>query len=279
MEEDQELVISLKPVNGKKVQFAMERARASLLSPTDSDTSSASSTPSSTPVLGERTSQAAQPWKGLIPPGRGGGSLLRRACRAGDVEHVRHLVAAGASIHSYDEVFERTALHYAAAHGRAECVRFLRSLGADPEMADIGNQTALHLAAERGHTAAIEALTDGVGGASVDRRTSNGSLALHHAAAKGHASATLALLAVMRDRGEVQTLTRLTAFMDIDGCGLTASDLARQQGHIALADAIDLAATSEAAAADAARMARKALVEHRARLLSAALRDKAKVNA
>ena len=129
----------------------------------------------------------------------------------------------------------------------------------------------------RPHAAVIEALTCGFGGACVDRRTNNGSLALHHAAANGHAAAALTLVKIMRSRGELQDLARVPAFMDTDalrnGWGVTASELARSKDHAALADAIELAVKSDAAASSAE--AARALIRRRAHNLSTALRREA----
>lgn len=53
--------------------------------------------------------------------------------------------------------------------------------------------TALHCAAARGHTEALETLV-GLCGARVDAADSHGCTPLHYAAALGHADATAALL-------------------------------------------------------------------------------------
>lgn len=243
----------------RTVHFGADRARAVLASPTESEASST--------TLGADDVQ----WAVLIPPGQQGGSRLRRAARTGNRAHraieappppclvnscaksklarsilvnadlkVRELIAAGASVHSYCEVFERTALHYAAHNGQVRlpsfpshiptpapshacshpphacslprppglrvrfassgqvtCVRMLQELGADVEAVDRHYETAVHLAAERGHAAVLEALID-EGAASVWRRSANGALPLHTAAAHNHAEAVAVLLEAMR---------------------------------------------------------------------------------
>ena len=54
----------------------------------------------------------------------------------------------------------RTALHYASAQGRPECVRLLIDSGADVRAADNYGDTALHRAAMYGHLDVARLLLD-----------------------------------------------------------------------------------------------------------------------
>ena len=115
---------------------------------TDSPAESLSSVASSGShaAAGNRDEQ----WQLMIPPGQGGGMKLRRACKEGDVMEIKRLLQAGASVFSYDEAFERTALHYAAQHGHADCCAILVQCGAS--VASIGSQRLLQLTGSRvGH--------------------------------------------------------------------------------------------------------------------------------
>ena len=82
------------------------------------------------------------------------GEALRKAAAEGDLARCRALLRSGASPHSCDEAFERTALHYAAQHDRADAIALLLSARASVDARDLCSFTPLHLAAERGSDAA-----------------------------------------------------------------------------------------------------------------------------
>jgi len=224
-------------------QARIDRSRAALMrtvSPADSEASAAS------------TMDDAQ-WMALhaalMPPGQGGGTLLRKACRTGNAAKVRTLVAAGTSVHSFDEAFERTALHHAAHHGHVDCVRILLELDADVEATDLHHETPAHLAAERGHADVLKVLCN-IGGANLRRRASNGGLALHYAAMSNHAAAAMLIVALMKERGELKEVVSATAFLNSDArrnsWGLTPAELARSKGQHDLADQIEVSIADDA---------------------------------
>jgi len=201
------LEAEFKPKEVRRVRFGMDKARELMFSPTNSEVSSQSSlssnsSPSSANSLDQALEETREEpgWsRALITPGLNGGSQLRRAARTGNSVKVAHLIACGASVHSYCEVFERTSLHYAAHYGQLACVKILVELCSDVEAVDLNGETPTHLAAERGHADVIELLAH-IGGAAVDRRTKHGALPLHHAAINNRQGAAMALLAVMKAR-------------------------------------------------------------------------------
>lgn len=104
---------------------------------------------------------------------------LHEAAEAGSMETAWRLLGGGADADALDED-GRDALHYAAARGHKEMVRFLLSRGASPvHVAD--NGTALHWAAFWNRPEIARMLVEG--GAVVDGRDTEGRTALHAAAA------------------------------------------------------------------------------------------------
>ncbi len=72
--------------------------------------------------------------------GAGDGSLMT-AARCGQVAVIEALVRGGYDVNASSS-FGRTPLHVAAGAGKLEAVRTLLDLGADPNIADDGGQTA-----------------------------------------------------------------------------------------------------------------------------------------
>jgi len=70
---------------------------------------------------------------------------------------LRSLADAGADVGAAT-VHGRTALHWAAAKGRGECLALLLSKGAKPDARDAAGMTPVHLAAQHGHLAACTLL-------------------------------------------------------------------------------------------------------------------------
>jgi ankyrin repeat protein len=83
------------------------------------------------------------------------------ACRTGDTERVRQLIAADSDLIHARDAHGSTALHAAAARGQVETVRLLLQHGADPNARDRGdNASPLHFAAGGGHAGTVRALLD-----------------------------------------------------------------------------------------------------------------------
>lgn len=134
------------------------------------------------------------------------GEAVKKAAIAGDVAALTQLVAAhgGRAVRMDGDPMELTALHWAAASGSVEAVRFLLapSVEADPQAARGNNFTPLHSAAMQGHAAVCEVLL--AAGAGVNVQTDpQGYAPLHSAAFAGHVEAIRVLLAHGADRGLV----------------------------------------------------------------------------
>ncbi|XP_068619263.1 uncharacterized protein [Battus philenor] len=113
--------------------------------------------------------------------------------RGAALEVLRALVREGSASVEVRDADGRTPLLWAASAGSAAAVLALHQAGARVDDSDRDGLTALHCAAARGHTEALETLV-GLCGARVDVVDSHGCTPLHYAAALGHADATSALL-------------------------------------------------------------------------------------
>ncbi|XP_063836818.1 ankyrin repeat domain-containing protein 54-like [Ostrinia nubilalis] len=88
------------------------------------------------------------------------GRLLHQAALWDNVELLQELIANGADVDARD-ARSRTALHAAALADRSRCLQALCDAGADvnARAEDVaGGETALHIAAERGHVDNIKTL-------------------------------------------------------------------------------------------------------------------------
>ena len=215
--------------------------RTATLSPADSsfsDSSFASFASFSSSGVPRRSHSKEDHWSALIPPGKGGGMALRKACKEGEFAAVQMLIGRGASVHSYDEAFERTPLHFAAQAGHKTICALLISHGASVDAVDISCVAPLHLAAERGYADVCEWLCRS-GGANVCAKTPSGSTPLHYAANNNHTETASALLAVMKDDGFVRN-TGVFAYDDFrNNWGATPPELAREKGHTQLAEKLE----------------------------------------
>ena len=231
--------------------------RALSCSPTESiGGSSSASFSRQSPTFSSKEEQ----WATLIPPGTGGGAKLRRACKEGDYKTTKNLIARGASVHSFDEAFERTPLHFAAMHGHIACAALLIEHGAAADPVDVSNLMPIHLAAEHGKAAMCQWLAR-TAGANVVARTPNGCTPLQYAVSNNHSQCALALLELMKEQKHLkidnhpnraaltsEALMRLierggpSPFDPFrDNYGNTAPELARAKGHTKLAEQLELA--------------------------------------
>jgi ankyrin repeat protein len=121
-----------------------------------------------------------------------------QAARQGDIPALQRLLAAHGpeAVRAEEDPDELTALHWAAAAGHLEVVKYLLSaeVKADPKAARKNNFTPLHSAAMMGHAAVCQVLLEA--GTPVNTQTSpQGYAALHSAAFGGHLDAIRVLLA------------------------------------------------------------------------------------
>ncbi|MCC7137124.1 MAG: ankyrin repeat domain-containing protein [Planctomycetes bacterium] len=124
---------------------------------------------------------------------RWGRSALFAAAGAGHVEVVEELLARGADARRAD-VWGEAVLFPACQSGRTEVVRRLLAAGADAKVVRPHRKaTPLHVAAERGDAALVDALV--AAGAAVDALDEQEEAPLHAAARAGNDAATAALLA------------------------------------------------------------------------------------
>ncbi len=128
---------------------------------------------------------------------------VQAAARVGDVATLTRLVAdhGGPAVRLDGDPAELTALHWAAASGIVEAVKYLLAppVSADPRAPRMNEFTPLHSAAMLGHAAACEVLLEA--GADVNAQTQpQGYAPLHSAAFAGHVEAIRVLLAHGADR-------------------------------------------------------------------------------
>ena len=149
------------------------------------------------------------------------------AARAGDLEEVRALLAQGvdASTAKGDGM---TALHWAAERGHTVMAEELIAAGAAVATGTrVGGYTPLHLAARGGHAEVVRALLDA--GTEVDVVTTSSRVTALHlaAAALGGADAVRVLL----ERGADPTIRA--------NDGWTAGEAARMAGHMDIANTLE----------------------------------------
>jgi cytohesin len=155
---------------------------------------------------------------------------VKSAAVAGDVAALRQLVDAhgAAAVRLDGDPAELTALHWAAASGNIEAVRFLLAppVSADARTARNNNFTPLHSAAMQGRAAVCELLIGA--GADVNAQTQpQGYAPLHSAAFAGHIEAIRVLLTHGANRGLVNYRNERPA------------DTARRTGQLKAADVLE----------------------------------------
>ena len=138
---------------------------------------------------------------------------LQTACRAGNAELAKLLIAHAATQHeaggasaSAAAVYVNradkrgaTALHHAAERGRHAAVALLLSSGADARLVTDTGATALHLAATAGDAATVRELLKSPATAMIDAADAGGNTAVMLAAERGHLGAVTALCDAQAD--------------------------------------------------------------------------------
>jgi len=117
------------------------------------------------------------------------GSALRRASRLGQIATLTKLLSRGRlDVNAVDEVDGQTALHHAAEVGHSEAVKLLVESGSDIDKTNNQGDTAIHVAVGEGHIDIYRYLKEQ--GANLRHVNENG-MTLFHAAASGPNSALL----------------------------------------------------------------------------------------
>ena len=210
----------------------------------------------------------------------GRSEALYEAVRGGHLDIVEYLVGAGADVNATNR--GRTALYWAAGEGHLDIVEYLVGAGADVNHRLEDGWTALHRAARYGHLLVVQYLLEQ--GLDVNATADNGYTALHRAAAEGHLLVVQYLVehganVHLTIRKEIITqdnfaigfaLNFITGFafdlpMDTQrkGINLTARDLARRNGHMAVADYLRLLDADYLESADYSESAARAALARR----------------
>jgi ankyrin repeat protein len=136
-------------------------------------------------------SAAALTVTGCLNPGSDG--PLHNAATSRDLAAVQAQVQRGADVNATG-MYGRTPLYYAALYGESNIVTYLLNNGADPKKGASwkGDDTPLHVSAEKGHIGCVEALL--VRGVPVDIRNSANQTPLHDAARNRHPDVVKLLL-------------------------------------------------------------------------------------
>ena len=158
--------------------------------------------------------------------------FLLQACRyllaavtSGDVNTVKILAKCTNYNCAEDDEYRETPLRYAAINGNVDVLRVLLEVGADAKRTNADQRAALHAAAAYGYLEVCRLLLDW--GAKVDHVDRWKNTPLHYAAQLGGLSVAKLLV----ERGADVRLK--------NNEGQTASDLARMQGKIDVANWLD----------------------------------------
>lgn len=147
-----------------------------------------------------------------------GWSAVMTACRFGNDELLRTLIAAGAPLNAVDFNTAQDALYVAAEKGHAGCLKQLLDAGADPNQTWTVNygrlpmvMNALHVASWKGHSEIVRLLL--AAKVDVNRRATSYAVfsPLHFAATEGHTEIVKQLLAAGADVGARDGRRNITA--------------------------------------------------------------------
>lgn len=153
-----------------------------------------------------------------LPPSELRKKVLEAAA-SGNLAHLEQFLASGADVNVRDEEND-TALIVGSRNGHAEIVRFLMARGADLEAANNSRTTALSAASQGGHAEVVKLLL--TSGANINAKNTAGWSALALACAGGHPDVVDLLL-----QGNADIKARTNE-------GDTALTLACSQGHTAI---------------------------------------------
>ena len=177
------------------------------------------------------TQQHAEPINGNKPI-RAKKISLHQAVADGNLTDCDDLIADGRDINRRNGKTGRTPLHLAAKLGRGQIVLLLLEAGADDELCDSLGCSALHHAAANCHVDVIEALIDVGADVSITAgEQCHKWQPVMFAASKGHTDAVGALLSVDSNIA-----------MAKDSEGMTAEQIARNNGHNDCANVLAMAA-------------------------------------
>jgi ankyrin repeat protein len=151
---------------------------------------------------------------------------LIEAAKSGDVNRTKKLVSCTNDSCTADDGFRKSPLIYAANNGHVEVVRVLLEGGANAERVNANQQTALHYAAWYGYLDVCRLLLDW--GAKVDPLDKWKDTPLHDAARTGQ----LSVVKLLVERGADVSVK--------NGRGKTASDMARSEGNLDVANWLNL---------------------------------------
>lgn len=171
------------------------------------------------------TKRATRSPRGKVPS-----AALFRAIEEANVQQISRLLENKADPNARDEQGMTPLLHVMYRGGSLDLIKRLLSAGADVNGVDESGNTPLIVGARDESLAAVRLLVEH--GADLNARNNEGDTPLTNAAIWGERQTGLYLLA----QGADPSLA--------DGAGCTAAELARQQGHLDLAEAIDATAAA-----------------------------------
>lgn len=119
-------------------------------------------------------------------------TLMMTSAENGDMAEVKKYISEWKDINALNGLGSCTALHLAAEEGHTVVVKALIKAGADTDARDRLQKTALHDAARNGHLEVVETLIKAGSDPSV--KSTDGSTPMHYAAMKGHYEVSRALL-------------------------------------------------------------------------------------
>lgn len=87
-----------------------------------------------------------------------------QAASTGNIEWIHQIIASDPRLVNYQEDDRRTPLHFAAAHGQDDAVKYLLENGADPSLADEDGLTPRTTAFQWGHAGTAKVIEECIAG-------------------------------------------------------------------------------------------------------------------